>query len=97
MILLPRLTSSIEMLELLLYHHCEKFVNSWVVMPFLNNRVVNLNLHRSCKVGLRRMLYLCEFIARIWLLVTKLGGCSKKLIPSEIFPIFSLKFCWIFR
>jgi hypothetical protein len=28
MILLPRLTSSIEMLELLLYHHCEKFVNS---------------------------------------------------------------------
>jgi hypothetical protein len=24
MILLPRLTSSIEMLELLLYHHCEK-------------------------------------------------------------------------
>jgi hypothetical protein len=25
MILLPRLTSSIEMLELLLYHHCEKF------------------------------------------------------------------------
>jgi hypothetical protein len=55
MILLPRLTSSIEILELLLYHHCENFLNSWVVMPFLNNCVVNINLRRSCKVGLRRI------------------------------------------
>jgi hypothetical protein len=55
MILLPMLTSSIKMLELLLYNHCEKFVNSWVVMPFLNNCVVNLNMCRSCKVGLCKM------------------------------------------
>jgi hypothetical protein len=41
MILPRRLTSSIEMLELPLLRRCEKLVNSWVVMPSLNNCVVN--------------------------------------------------------
>jgi hypothetical protein len=33
---------------------CKKLVNSWVVIPSLNGCVVNFNLRRSCKVGLRR-------------------------------------------
>jgi hypothetical protein len=54
--------------------------------------LANLNLRRSCKVGLRRMWYLCEFIMGIWLSVAKLGDCSRKLIPNEIFPILAWSF-----
>jgi hypothetical protein len=65
--------------------------------PFPNNCVVKFNLRKSCKVGLRRMRYLCGFIVETKWLVAKVGGCSKKLILSVTFPIFGLKFLWIFR
>jgi hypothetical protein len=56
MSLLRRLTSLAEMLENLpLMQFCIKLVNSWVVNSSINNYLVNLNLRRSCKVGLRRM------------------------------------------
>jgi hypothetical protein len=58
---------------------------------FLNKCFVYLNLRRSCKLGLRRTCYHCEFIGIICSLVVKRGICSSERIPNKIFPIFGLK------
>jgi hypothetical protein len=65
-----------------------------LVVVFCLNKLffVNFNLHRSCKLGMRRTWCLCEFIATKCLSVVKHGACSKRLIPNRIFPIFGSRF-----
>jgi hypothetical protein len=47
--------------------------------------LVNFNLRRSCKLGLRRMWCRWEFIAETCLSVAKHGVCSKRPILINIF------------
>jgi hypothetical protein len=92
------LTSPIEMFRNLPFEAiCIKLVNSWVADPSLNNLSRNFYLCRSCKVGLRRMCYPCEFITEIKWLAVKPGGYLRRLILIETFLIFDLKLLWNFR
>jgi hypothetical protein len=58
--------------------------------------LVNFNLRRSCKVGLRRMCCRCEFIMEIWLSVAKLGDCSKNSSRVKFFRFLAWSFADFF-
>jgi hypothetical protein len=73
-----------------------KYVNSWGC-DIWTICSINFNLHRSCKLGLHRMCFLCEFIVGMWLLVAKHGDCLKKLTRTRFFWLLAWNITYVFN